>query len=60
MSIEREGREFYVNCDFCSNDICDYNSFQEAVEGKKVNGWKNVNIKGEWFDKCPVCQKGES
>lgn len=63
--IERDGRQFYVQCDYCCNQLPAmdnewYETFMEAVNDKKANGWKSVLIKGEWYDKCPVCQeKGE-
>lgn len=53
--IEKEGRYYILQCDYCSNSVDDFEEFQEVVNYKKVNGWKSINIKGGWTDKCPNC-----
>jgi hypothetical protein len=53
--IERNGNCFDLLCDYCSNYIEEFEDFQEAVYYKRANGWKSINIKGEWTDKCPDC-----
>ena len=52
--IERNGNKYELQCDYCSNYVDD---FEEAVDYKKANGWKSINIKGEWTDKCPQCSE---
>ena len=54
--IEKQGSGYELQCDYCSNYVDDFDDFQEAVDYKKANGWKSVNINGEWTDKCPDCQ----
>ena len=57
MSIERDGNIYTVICDKCGAIIDEeYDSFQEAVQGKKDNNWKSINIDGEWEDRCPDCK----
>lgn len=53
--IEKNNREYTLQCDFCSNCIEELEDFQEAVNYKKANKWKSVKVKEEWFDKCPNC-----
>jgi len=53
--IEKQGNYYILQCDFCSNNIDDLEDFQDALDYKKLNNWKSVNIKGEWFDKCIDC-----
>ena len=55
--IERVGRNYELQCDYCSNYVDDFEDFQEAVDYKKANGWKSVKINEEWTDKCPNCLK---
>lgn len=55
--IERSGSNYALQCDYCSNSVEDLESFQEAVDYKKANKWKSINFKGEWLDKCPICQE---
>lgn len=53
--IERYGNSYELQCDYCSNCVDDFIDFQDVVDYKKANGWKSINIKGEWTDKCPEC-----
>lgn len=53
--IERFGNRYELQCDYCSNYVEDFGDFQEAVDYKKANGWKSINVDGEWTDKCPDC-----
>jgi len=60
MSIDKQGNKFYVHCDYCCNVLPEddgdwYDTFYDAVDGKKVNGWRAEKVNGEWFDKCPTC-----
>lgn len=54
--IEKQGSKYELQCDYCSNSE-EFDDFYDAVNHKKANGWKSENIKDEWFDKCPECQK---
>lgn len=53
--IEKQGNRYELQCDYCSNYVNDFEEFQEVVNYKKANGWKSINIKGEWADKCLDC-----
>lgn len=57
--IERFGNRYELQCDYCSNYVEDFGDFQETVNYKKANGWKSVNVNGEWTDKCPDCASKE-
>ena len=59
MSINKEGKDYILQCDFCSNYVDELIDFQDAVDYKKANGWKSININGEWTDKCPNCLNKE-
>lgn len=54
--IERVRNKYELQCDYCSNYVDEFEDFQEAVDYKKANNWKSVNINGEWTDKCPNCE----
>mgnify|MGYP001595507324 CR=1 FL=1 len=64
MSIERNegGFGYTAYCDFCSNDLdCgEVETFQEAVDVVKEDGWKIAKIKDGWTHKCGVCQLKEA
>lgn len=53
--IERYEYTFDLFCDYCSNFVANFENFREALDYKKANGWKSINVKGEWTDKCPEC-----
>lgn len=42
--IERVGNKYELQCDYCSNYVDEFEDFQEAVDYKKANNWKSVNI----------------
>lgn len=44
-------------CDICGEDF-DFETFDDAVNYKRENGWKSEKYKGEWQDICPECQEG--
>lgn len=58
MSIEPiEGSQVELACDICGYTVTSFDSFQEAVDYKKEDGWKSQKHKGEWEDICPECQE---
>ena len=56
MMIEREWDGFTLTCDICGHEIKPFDSFQEAVQYKKDEGWRSQKRDGEWEDICPDCQ----
>ena len=57
MSIEQRGEWKYVLvCDECGREVKYFNTFDEAVEYKRENGWKSKKDDGEWITICPDCQ----
>lgn len=50
------GRGVVLICDSCDREVKYFDTFQESVDYKKENGWKNVKDGGEWRDVCPDCQ----
>lgn len=53
--IEKEGKKLILECDSCSSYVDDFFDFQEIIDYKKNNGWKNYKIEREWVDICPNC-----
>lgn len=59
MMIEYgENNTIELTCDICGHCVSGFDSFHEAVDYKKENGWKSQKHKGEWEDICPKCQRG--
>jgi hypothetical protein len=59
MSIERNSAADYrLVCDYCEEAVdVEFETFYEAVDYKKENGWKPVKDKdNDWQDLCPECQ----
>lgn len=56
MSIERHNGAYIPTCDFCGAELAEEYDFYDAVETKKVAGWKAQKINGCWEDVCPDCQ----
>lgn len=61
MAIEKrwEGGEqiFTPICDGCGDELADEYDFYDAVEAKKLAGWRSKKVYGEWQDYCPECQE---
>lgn len=57
MSIEIDERKYYLQCDFCCNNVDEFEVFADAVIYKRTHNWVSIKEKGEWFDKCPTCQE---
>ena len=57
--IEKEYGKHVLVCDVCGLEH-EFDSFDEAVEYKKSNGWKSrrgeqINLEDGWVDVCPDC-----
>ena len=48
---------FSLQCDNCGDDADEFfDSFMEAVDFKKDNGWKSLkDSQGYWQELCPSC-----
>lgn len=54
--IDRDYGEYYGVCDACGAVTeGTYDTFQDAVDGMRAEGWKTVNMGGEWVNYCPSC-----
>lgn len=52
--IEKVGATYIAQCDYCST-YEEYDSFADAVQGIKEEGWHTTKQYGEWFNMCPAC-----
>lgn len=57
MSIEREYSKYTPACDICGMELEAEDNFQDAVDAKKVAGWKSKKQGEEWQDICLDCQR---
>jgi hypothetical protein len=58
--IDKHFGEYVLVCDICEEEAGErWETFQDAVEGKKKLGWKSQNAGNGWEDVCPSCQKKE-
>ena len=49
---------YFLYCDVCGEEESGmFDSFYDAVEYKKINGWKSQKRNSEWEDVCPECQE---
>ena len=56
--ISKEGGDFWLYCDKCSNYETGFGTWQDIIEFKKNknNGWGSRKEKdGDWMDLCPEC-----
>lgn len=52
--IDKQYGEFILICDCCGIEH-KFETFEEAVKFKKLNGWKSVKVGLEWEDICDSC-----
>lgn len=61
MAIEKSwkyGEEIFTPvCDGCGDELTYEYDFYDAVEAKKLAGWRSKKIGDEWQDFCPECQE---
>jgi hypothetical protein len=54
--ISKEYGKFTLICDICGAAAEEeYETFQDAVDAKKDNGWQSQRINGDRVDICPDC-----
>ena len=57
--IEKEYGHYIVACDVCTNEMdATFDTWQDAVDGMKAEGYEAIMIDGRWVDVCPECQEG--
>ena len=52
--IAKECDKYILCCDACDENEL-FNTFQEALNFKKREGWKSDNTDDEWVDICQEC-----
>jgi hypothetical protein len=57
MSITKEGKYYYIQCDNCSYHSEEYDTWEDAKDSKKANGFKPVKIGDIWLDECSSCRE---
>ena len=60
MSIERFGGIYTPTCDVCGEELPGEFDFYDAVDAKKLAGWKSRKLMDCWEDVCPECQQMEA
>lgn len=57
MAIERESGKYIPVCDNCYAELCEQETFDDAVEHMRSCGWATVKDEcGEWRNYCPMCE----
>lgn len=55
MAIEKEYGKFIPVCDGCTTTLDECDTFQDALDECKENGWTNVKVGYVWENRCPKC-----
>jgi len=59
MAIERRGRgadrHYVLVCDHCGDEAGDFDTFEDAVDGKRDYGFHSTKASGFWEDVCEDC-----
>lgn len=54
--IDREYGEYFLVCDVCDEESEEcWDTFQDAIDGRKELGWKSKKTSKGWKDVCPNC-----
>lgn len=55
--IDKHFGDYILVCDYCEEEAEEcWDTFQDAVDGKRKLGWKSKRIgNGRWKDICPNC-----
>jgi hypothetical protein len=58
MSVQKEGKIYFLVCDICGNaEDKDFEFWGDAVDYAKDSEWQQRYEGGGWIDICPECQK---
>ena len=58
--IEKEYGHYIVACDVCVNEMdSTFETWQDAKDGMQSEGYKRINVDGQWVDVCAECQEVE-
>lgn len=49
--------KFYLVCDFCQKEIGPCDTWEEAKDQKKDEGFKSQKDGNDWLDVCRECRK---
>ena len=55
MSIVRKDYMYHLCCDICHEPIGEFDTFDEAIDGKEELEVVSRRINGEWCDICNQC-----
>lgn len=53
--IRRCNNGYELICENCGFSVTGFDTFQEAVDYKKENGWRSHKVDDGWEDVCPDC-----
>ena len=53
--IDKEYGKFILACDICGHGVKFFDSFDEARDYARENGWVASKKDGEWLNLCPQC-----
>lgn len=55
--IDKQHGRYVIICDICCNEADErFDTFTEAVDGKKKLRFRSKMEGGGWIDVCPECQ----
>lgn len=55
--IDKHFGDYIVICDICNEELEEcFDTFQDAIDGKKKAGWKSEQRSKGWLDICVECQ----
>ena len=53
--IDKQYGEYVLSCDICGESVGGFDSFDEARDYTRDNGWVISKKDGEWLNVCPSC-----
>ncbi len=56
MTIVKEYNNYTLSCDCCGLLVMlDFDTFDDAIDYARHEGWKTIRKHGEWLNLCPEC-----
>lgn len=55
--IEQIYSDFVIACDICGHESMKFDTFDDAVDAKKSEGFSSKLYDNSWLDLCEDCQK---
>ena len=57
MGIDKSGNTYTPYCDICGDCLRAEDSYNDACDAMRDEGWQRTKVNGEWVNYCAECRE---